>query len=207
MSSQTASCNQWLKAQQAARQTVSELLFQRCEHDWSTHFWKYAHTFLLKLSPRAAAVTRAWLLSLGLNMSSSYAAAISALLSASSPNPPVKTSPEPFPDTAGSPRPSPVPSKAVHSTPAAQIHPHSTEPLGSYEEQQENPADYDIGRQHPNTKLHHTGWELLFDAAVHCVAGGYYHVEKGEIFVDRYQVVKKLGWGHFSTVWLCWDMV
>uniref|UniRef100_A0A3Q3FUH3 non-specific serine/threonine protein kinase n=1 Tax=Labrus bergylta TaxID=56723 RepID=A0A3Q3FUH3_9LABR len=42
--------------------------------------------------------------------------------------------------------------------------------------------------------------------AVHCVAGGYYHVEIGEIFVDRYQVVNKLGWGHFSTVWLCWDM-
>uniref|UniRef100_A0A3Q3WJZ0 non-specific serine/threonine protein kinase n=1 Tax=Mola mola TaxID=94237 RepID=A0A3Q3WJZ0_MOLML len=36
--------------------------------------------------------------------------------------------------------------------------------------------------------------------------GGYYQVEIGEIFVDRYQVVKKLGWGHFSTVWLCWDM-
>lgn len=43
--------------------------------------------------------------------------------------------------------------------------------------------------------------------AVHCVAGGYYPVEIEEIFVDRYQVVKKLGWGHFSTVWLCWDMV
>lgn len=38
-------------------------------------------------------------------------------------------------------------------------------------------------------------------------AGGYYPVEIGAIFVDRYQVVKKLGWGHFSTVWLCWDMV
>lgn len=43
--------------------------------------------------------------------------------------------------------------------------------------------------------------------ALHCVAGGYYPVEIGEIFVDCYQVVKKLGWGHFSTVWLCWDMV
>lgn len=62
-----------------------------------------------------------------------------------------------------------------------QIHPQSPEPLGSYDEQQENPADYGIG--------------------------GYYNVEIGEIFVDRYQVVKKLGWGHFSTVWLCWDMV
>lgn len=37
--------------------------------------------------------------------------------------------------------------------------------------------------------------------------GGYYRVEIGEIFVDRYQVVRKLGWGHFSTVWLCWDMM
>lgn len=57
----------------------------------------------------------------------------------------------------------------------------SPEPQGSYDEQQENPGDYCIG--------------------------GYYPVEIGEIFVDRYQVVKKLGWGHFSTVWLCWDMV
>uniref|UniRef100_H3C1F8 non-specific serine/threonine protein kinase n=1 Tax=Tetraodon nigroviridis TaxID=99883 RepID=H3C1F8_TETNG len=51
---------------------------------------------------------------------------------------------------------------------------------GGFEEQQENPADYGIG--------------------------GYYRVEVGEVFVDRYQVVRKLGWGHFSTVWLCWDM-
>uniref|UniRef100_A0AAX7TJD8 non-specific serine/threonine protein kinase n=1 Tax=Astatotilapia calliptera TaxID=8154 RepID=A0AAX7TJD8_ASTCA len=57
----------------------------------------------------------------------------------------------------------------------------SPEPQGFYDEQQENPADYCIG--------------------------GYYPVEIGDIFVDRYQVVKKLGWGHFSTVWLCWDMV
>ena len=21
----------------------------------------------------------------------------------------------------------------------------------------------------------------------------------------RYHVIRKLGWGHFSTVWLCWD--
>uniref|UniRef100_A0A8C8JRJ3 non-specific serine/threonine protein kinase n=1 Tax=Oncorhynchus tshawytscha TaxID=74940 RepID=A0A8C8JRJ3_ONCTS len=52
--------------------------------------------------------------------------------------------------------------------------------LGSDDEEQENPSDYCIG--------------------------GYYPVEIGEIFIDRYQVVKKLGWGHFSTVWLGWDM-
>lgn len=35
--------------------------------------------------------------------------------------------------------------------------------------------------------------------------GGYHPVEIGDIFHTRYQVVRKLGWGHFSTVWLCWD--
>uniref|UniRef100_A0A4W6EQD8 non-specific serine/threonine protein kinase n=1 Tax=Lates calcarifer TaxID=8187 RepID=A0A4W6EQD8_LATCA len=114
-------------------------------------------------------------------MSSSYAAAISALLTASSSNSPVKPSPHSSPGTTGSPKPSPQPNEPPHTPPAVQIHPHSPEHLGSYEEQQENPADYGIG--------------------------GYYLVEIGEIFVDRYQVVKKLGWGHFSTVWLCWDMV
>uniref|UniRef100_A0A8D3D813 non-specific serine/threonine protein kinase n=1 Tax=Scophthalmus maximus TaxID=52904 RepID=A0A8D3D813_SCOMX len=93
-------------------------------------------------------------------MSSSYAAAISALISAGSSNSSVKPGPQ---------------------TSTGKIHPHSPEPLAAYEEQQENPADYGTG--------------------------GYYPVEIGEIFVDRYQVVKKLGWGHFSTVWLCWDMV
>ncbi|XP_041944511.1 SRSF protein kinase 2-like [Alosa sapidissima] len=36
--------------------------------------------------------------------------------------------------------------------------------------------------------------------------GGYYPVQIRELFVGRYQVVRKLGWGHFSTVWLCRDL-
>lgn len=36
--------------------------------------------------------------------------------------------------------------------------------------------------------------------------GGYYPVRIGELFHGRYHVVRKLGWGHFSTVWLCWDL-
>ncbi|XP_072238906.1 SRSF protein kinase 3-like isoform X2 [Leuresthes tenuis] len=110
-------------------------------------------------------------------MSSSYAAAISALLSASHSNPPIKPSPQPSPEAARSPKPE----KDPHYPPTSLSLPHLPEPLGSDDDQQENPADYCIG--------------------------GYYPVEIGDIFVDRYQVVKKLGWGHFSTVWLCWDMV
>jgi len=39
-----------------------------------------------------------------------------------------------------------------------------------------------------------------------CVPGGYYPVQIGDLFNGRYHVVRKLGWGHFSTVWLCWDL-
>eukprot|EP00240_Pyramimonas_obovata_P006050 CAMPEP_0118925400 /NCGR_PEP_ID=MMETSP1169-20130426/3286_1 /TAXON_ID=36882 /ORGANISM="Pyramimonas obovata, Strain CCMP722" /LENGTH=338 /DNA_ID=CAMNT_0006866689 /DNA_START=172 /DNA_END=1185 /DNA_ORIENTATION=- len=36
--------------------------------------------------------------------------------------------------------------------------------------------------------------------------GGYHPVEIGEKYKEgRYEVQKKLGWGHFSTVWLAWD--
>ncbi|KAI0038674.1 hypothetical protein FA95DRAFT_1551110, partial [Auriscalpium vulgare] len=36
--------------------------------------------------------------------------------------------------------------------------------------------------------------------------GGYHPVQIGDTFSDeRYVVVRKLGWGHFSTVWLARD--
>eukprot|EP01095_Lingulamoeba_sp_RSL-Kostka_P000568 TRINITY_DN1084_c0_g1_i1.p1 TRINITY_DN1084_c0_g1~~TRINITY_DN1084_c0_g1_i1.p1 ORF type:complete len:407 (-),score=150.58 TRINITY_DN1084_c0_g1_i1:51-1271(-) len=36
-------------------------------------------------------------------------------------------------------------------------------------------------------------------------AGGYHPVSVGEWYKHRYKVLKKLGWGHFSTVWLARD--
>jgi serine/threonine protein kinase len=36
--------------------------------------------------------------------------------------------------------------------------------------------------------------------------GGYHVVTIGEVYNGRYRVMAKLGWGHFSTVWLCQDM-
>ena len=35
--------------------------------------------------------------------------------------------------------------------------------------------------------------------------GGYHPVKIGDLYNSRYHVLRKLGWGHFSTVWLCWD--
>lgn len=38
------------------------------------------------------------------------------------------------------------------------------------------------------------------------VPGGYHLVKIGDLFNGRYHVIRKLGWGHFSTVWLAWDI-
>ena len=38
--------------------------------------------------------------------------------------------------------------------------------------------------------------------------GGYHAVRIGDAFKEgRYVVQRKLGWGHFSTVWLAWDVL
>jgi serine/threonine-protein kinase SRPK3 len=36
--------------------------------------------------------------------------------------------------------------------------------------------------------------------------GGYCPVRVGDKLHGKYQIVNKLGWGHYSTVWLCIDL-
>lgn len=36
--------------------------------------------------------------------------------------------------------------------------------------------------------------------------GGYAPMHVGEVLIERYLVIQKLGWGHFSTVWLAKDI-
>ncbi|XP_051910869.1 SRSF protein kinase 1a isoform X2 [Hippocampus zosterae] len=52
--------------------------------------------------------------------------------------------------------------------------------LGSDDEEQEDPNDY--------------------------CKGGYHHVKVGDLYNGKYHVIRKLGWGHFSTVWLARDI-
>lgn len=81
-------------------------------------------------------------------------------------------------------------------------------------------ADYDDDNDQesllaPNTRatLSSQAEMVAFDPkAEECVSeyriGGYHPVKIGDQYVSgnsRYQVLRKLGWGHFSTVWLCID--
>ena len=38
-----------------------------------------------------------------------------------------------------------------------------------------------------------------------CCLGGYHPVQVGDLYAARYRIKRKLGWGHFSTVWFCQD--
>ncbi|XP_076860158.1 SRSF protein kinase 3 [Brachyhypopomus gauderio] len=83
------------------------------------------------------------------------------------------------PPTPPAPSNQTTPPQAL-SPPPPNFTPPPAELLGSDDEEQENPSDY--------------------------CKGGYYPVKIGDLFNGRYHVVRKLGWGHFSTVWLCWDL-
>eukprot|EP01061_Rhynchopus_euleeides_P017202 TRINITY_DN28658_c0_g2_i2.p1 TRINITY_DN28658_c0_g2~~TRINITY_DN28658_c0_g2_i2.p1 ORF type:complete len:783 (+),score=281.04 TRINITY_DN28658_c0_g2_i2:246-2594(+) len=43
------------------------------------------------------------------------------------------------------------------------------------------------------------------DEGEYCV-GGYHRVAAGDVYHDRYEILRKLGWGNFSTVWLAKDL-
>jgi serine/threonine-protein kinase SRPK3 len=81
------------------------------------------------------------------------------------------------------------------------------------------PAGVDYSLNHQNPDLHHSppsdsessgdeGTENTADeedSEDYC-KGGYHPVQVGEQYKDgKYTVVRKLGWGHFSTVWLSKD--
>ena len=58
--------------------------------------------------------------------------------------------------------------------------------------------------EHEDSKYKSIESEDQEDPKDYC-KGGYHHVNLGDFYNERYSVLRKLGWGHFSTVWLCWD--
>ncbi|BET02907.1 unnamed protein product [Nesidiocoris tenuis] len=60
--------------------------------------------------------------------------------------------------------------------------------------------------QEDEFEVYSSGEEEQEDSGDYC-KGGYHPVKIGDLFLGRYHVTRKLGWGHFSTVWLCWDLL
>ncbi|XP_058513401.1 SRSF protein kinase 2 isoform X1 [Ochotona princeps] len=98
------------------------------------------------------------------------------LIDSKTPGPEKPPEPQPKAPLVPPPPPPPPPPPLPDPTPPEP----EEEILGSDDEEQEDPADY--------------------------CKGGYHPVKIGDLFNGRYHVIRKLGWGHFSTVWLCWDM-
>ncbi|OCT83432.1 hypothetical protein XELAEV_18025974mg [Xenopus laevis] len=58
-------------------------------------------------------------------------------------------------------------------------------------------------RSFPMTEKDKDVWQE--DPAEYC-PGGYHPVQSGDMLNRRYQAIHKVGWGYFSTVWLCHDL-
>ncbi|KAA0714052.1 SRSF protein kinase 1 [Triplophysa tibetana] len=69
--------------------------------------------------------------------------------------------------------------------------------------QQEPPTE--TQKQEPDEEILGSDDEEQEDPNDYC-KGGYHHVKIGDMFNGKYHVIRKLGWGHFSTVWLAWDI-
>ncbi|PFH32728.1 putative cell-cycle-associated protein kinase SRPK [Besnoitia besnoiti] len=65
-------------------------------------------------------------------------------------------------------------------------------------------ADDDAARANMESDMYFT--ESDDEDAKEYKKGGYHPVEIGEIYNRRYRIEAKLGWGHFSTVWLATDL-
>eukprot|EP00186_Timspurckia_oligopyrenoides_P004240 CAMPEP_0182447188 /NCGR_PEP_ID=MMETSP1172-20130603/12663_1 /TAXON_ID=708627 /ORGANISM="Timspurckia oligopyrenoides, Strain CCMP3278" /LENGTH=733 /DNA_ID=CAMNT_0024643537 /DNA_START=130 /DNA_END=2328 /DNA_ORIENTATION=- len=102
----------------------------------------------------------------------------------------------------------------LHSTPLPQQHSRSSSnaPAQHRTTREYSQNQQHFSQQHNQQHQQLNGCdEIMFEASEsedsedYCV-GGYHNVKIGETFKrGRYRALKKLGWGHFSTVWLAYD--
>uniref|UniRef100_A0A8C1Z5Z0 non-specific serine/threonine protein kinase n=1 Tax=Cyprinus carpio TaxID=7962 RepID=A0A8C1Z5Z0_CYPCA len=78
-----------------------------------------------------------------------------------------------------------------------------THPPRGASQQQQPPTETQI--QEPDEEILGSDDEEQEDPNDYC-KGGYHHVKIGDLLNGKYHVIRKLGWGHFSTVWLAWDI-
>ncbi|XP_055699377.1 SRSF protein kinase 3-like isoform X1 [Phlebotomus papatasi] len=82
--------------------------------------------------------------------------------------------------------------------------PKMTQPTSSYVSEPRSGTTDELYAESPDSSLYGSDEEQE-DVSQYC-RGGYHPIVIGDVFDNRYRVVRKLGWGHFSTVWLCWDI-
>ncbi|XP_007231984.3 SRSF protein kinase 1a isoform X2 [Astyanax mexicanus] len=76
-------------------------------------------------------------------------------------------------------------------------------PQQQQQQQQQPPAEPQ--QQEPDEEILGSDDEEQEDPNDYC-KGGYHHVKIGDLYNGKYHVIRKLGWGHFSTVWLALDI-
>ena len=71
-------------------------------------------------------------------------------------------------------------------------------------DEDEDEEHEDVGDENEDQEKNESDKEEQEDAKDYC-KGGYHPINIGDVFNQRYKVLRKVGWGHFSTVWLGWD--
>ncbi|KAJ2759200.1 serine/threonine protein kinase, CMGC, partial [Coemansia nantahalensis] len=112
------------------------------------------------------------------------------------------------------PGPAQIQAPAVHAGKAAPAHAHAARPVASHSAASPSPNSGDSndkgsGRASFSSSDDYDGdddgMDEEEDIKDYC-KGGYHKVAIGDEFSGgRYKVLRKLGWGHFSTVWLAYD--
>ncbi|XP_063952940.1 SRSF protein kinase 3-like isoform X1 [Lytechinus pictus] len=104
-------------------------------------------------------------------------------------------------DRGGHKKPTATPGPQSQATHAHSNKPPPKVPIDSEDEEEEEQED----REGEEQGAYGSDEDEQEDPQDYC-RGGYHPVKILDLFNGKYHVTRKLGWGHFSTVWLAWDL-